>query len=233
MPDVLEPGDFEEIPEDNIDVLSLTDPNLEQSLQIAARVGERGVHSGARSSLRSFWAAASCLCLPSTHPGTPVLLLDFEKRIPWCPALQQLVQKEALQGAKTSQEMSVSPSFQLYLCAQVPLEALATGKRGKLPSRTSRQCTVHILNGVRKTGTPWWYFGNECKHEIHSFKTRFLSASSAKTAIKKEQKELAFIYPMYLSNVYPAPSPCKETRFKPSKCHDPKLHFKIRLFVLF
>ncbi|XP_077197132.1 dynein heavy chain domain-containing protein 1 isoform X2 [Paroedura picta] len=101
VPDMVEQGDYEEMPEDNLEVLSLTDPDLEQNLLIATSV------------------------------GTPVLLVDFEKNIPWCPVLQQLMQKETLQGEKappleTSQEMCVSPSFQLYLCAKLPLEALAT-----------------------------------------------------------------------------------------------------------
>ncbi|XP_060119766.1 dynein heavy chain domain-containing protein 1 [Heteronotia binoei] len=93
VPDMGEQGDFEELPEDNVEVLSLTDPDLEQNLLTAARV------------------------------GTPVLLVDFEKNIPWSPVLQQLMQKETLQEA--SQEMSVAPSFELYLCTKLPLEALA------------------------------------------------------------------------------------------------------------
>lgn len=64
------------------------------------------------------------------HAGNPVLLVDFEKNVPWCPALQQLLmQKEAPSEKEASQETSLTPSFQLYLCAKLPLEALATGKR--------------------------------------------------------------------------------------------------------
>ncbi|XP_015280495.1 PREDICTED: LOW QUALITY PROTEIN: dynein heavy chain domain-containing protein 1 [Gekko japonicus] len=100
VPEMVELGDYEAMPEDNLEVLSLTDPDLEQNLLTAASV------------------------------GTPVLLTDFEKNIPWCPALQQLMQKETLlpPGAKTPppEQMSVSPSFQLYLCTRLPLEALAT-----------------------------------------------------------------------------------------------------------
>uniref|UniRef100_A0ACB8FFS0 Uncharacterized protein n=1 Tax=Sphaerodactylus townsendi TaxID=933632 RepID=A0ACB8FFS0_9SAUR len=100
-PEMVEQGDCDETPKDNLVVLSLKDPNLEQIL------------------------------LTSASTGVPVLLVDVEKNIPWCPVLQQLVKKEPLQGvpstcSQTPQERSVSSSFQLYLCVHIPLEALAT-----------------------------------------------------------------------------------------------------------
>ncbi|XP_033001694.1 dynein heavy chain domain-containing protein 1 [Lacerta agilis] len=99
VPDMLEHGSSEEITEDNLEVLSLTDPDLEQNLYNAA-------------------------CL-----GTPVLLTDFEKNVPWCPALQQLMQKELFRGALRSESAEdavlVPTSFRLYLCTELPLEALA------------------------------------------------------------------------------------------------------------
>ncbi|XP_054830568.1 dynein heavy chain domain-containing protein 1 [Eublepharis macularius] len=101
VPDMAEQGSCDDLPEDSLEMLSLMDPDLEQSL-----------------------LSAACL-------GYPVLLADFERNIPWGPALQQLMQKEPFQRAKvvlpeSNEEVHVSPSFQLYLCTKVPLEDLAT-----------------------------------------------------------------------------------------------------------
>nr|XP_056714739.1 dynein heavy chain domain-containing protein 1 [Euleptes europaea] len=100
VPDMVEQGDYDEMPTDDLEVLSLADPDLEQCLRSAASA------------------------------GFPVLLVDFEKNIPWCPILEQLMQKETLQGAPTASSetmkgIPVSSSFQLYLCVNLPLEALA------------------------------------------------------------------------------------------------------------
>nr|XP_034971207.1 dynein heavy chain domain-containing protein 1 [Zootoca vivipara] len=99
VPDMVEQGSSEEIAEDNLEILSLTDPDLEQNL-----------------------------CNAACH-GIPVLLMDFEKNVPWCPALQQLMQKESFRGALHSESMEdavlVPTSFRLYLCTELPLEALA------------------------------------------------------------------------------------------------------------
>ncbi|KAJ6652297.1 hypothetical protein lerEdw1_012750, partial [Lerista edwardsae] len=103
VPDMVEQGSNEEIPEDNLTVASLTDPDLEQTLRNAAGL------------------------------GLPVLLMDFEKSTPWCPTLQQLMEKEALAGAEgglllqveSKEDILVPASFQLYLCTSLPLEALA------------------------------------------------------------------------------------------------------------
>ncbi|XP_077782912.1 dynein heavy chain domain-containing protein 1 isoform X3 [Podarcis muralis] len=99
VPDMVEQGSSIEIAEDNLEVLSLTDPDLEQNLCKAAGL------------------------------GTPVLLTDFEKNVPWCPALEELMQKESFGGALHSKSVEdlaqVPPCFRLYLYTELPLEALA------------------------------------------------------------------------------------------------------------
>ncbi|KAF7235156.1 Dynein heavy chain domain-containing protein 1 [Varanus komodoensis] len=113
VPDMVEQGVCDEIPEDMLEILSLAAPDLEQKLRRAASA------------------------------GSPVLLMDFEKNVPWCPALEQLMQKETFRGAEGTillckseeeeaageeskeEEVLVSPSFQLYLCTELPLEAFA------------------------------------------------------------------------------------------------------------
>ncbi|XP_062983829.1 dynein heavy chain domain-containing protein 1 [Elgaria multicarinata webbii] len=117
VPDTVEQGGFDEIPEDKLEILSLTAPDLDQSLRNAA------------------------------SQGSPVLLTDFEKNVPWCLALQQLMQKESfrgtedtvllpqseekkeeeedIEGEEGNEKVLVPPSFQLYLCTELPLEALA------------------------------------------------------------------------------------------------------------
>lgn len=54
-----EQGDYEEMPEDNLEVLSLTDPDLEQNLLMAASVGELAGEGGVGGllccSLRALW----------------------------------------------------------------------------------------------------------------------------------------------------------------------------------
>ncbi|XP_039385639.1 dynein heavy chain domain-containing protein 1 isoform X3 [Mauremys reevesii] len=95
-----ESGSNEESPEKNLQVLSATDPRLEQNLLAAASA------------------------------GLPILLLDFE-RIPCCPALLQLLQKETLLGeggctlhSESLGAVQVLPSFRLYLSTTLPLRAL-------------------------------------------------------------------------------------------------------------
>ncbi|XP_053163641.1 dynein heavy chain domain-containing protein 1 isoform X3 [Hemicordylus capensis] len=105
MPDMVEQGGDDKLPEDNLAILSLTDPDLDQALQNAA-------------------------CL-----GSPVLLLDVEKRVPWGRTLQQLMQKAAFRAAEGcntlhrgesgEEDIAVPASFRLYLCTSLPLEALA------------------------------------------------------------------------------------------------------------
>ncbi|XP_025032697.1 dynein heavy chain domain-containing protein 1-like isoform X2 [Python bivittatus] len=108
VPDMVEQGGCEEIPEDKLEILSLTNPDLEQSLRNAVNL------------------------------GNPVLLMDFEKNISWCPTLQRLMEKESFRGAesktlfpasekgaKESVCTPVPPSFSLYLCTELPLTALA------------------------------------------------------------------------------------------------------------
>lgn len=46
VPDLVEQGVSEEIPEDNLEILSLTSPDLEQSLKDAVRFGERDLGQG-------------------------------------------------------------------------------------------------------------------------------------------------------------------------------------------
>lgn len=46
VPDLAEQGVSEEIPEDNLEILSLTSPDLEQSLKDAVRFGERDPGQG-------------------------------------------------------------------------------------------------------------------------------------------------------------------------------------------
>ncbi|XP_061485744.1 dynein heavy chain domain-containing protein 1 [Rhineura floridana] len=99
VPDMVEQGCYDEIPENNLEILSLTDPDLEQNLRNAASL------------------------------GSPVLLVDFDKNVPWCLALQQLMQKESFRGvlhSDSGDELLVPSSFRLYLCTELPLEALAT-----------------------------------------------------------------------------------------------------------
>lgn len=68
-----------------------------------------------------------------------MLLLDFEKNVPWCPILKRLMKKEALQlsenpvrlQAKSKEVLLVPPSFQLFLCTALPIEALAEGEQGE------------------------------------------------------------------------------------------------------
>ncbi|KAH0625314.1 hypothetical protein JD844_033823 [Phrynosoma platyrhinos] len=109
VPDMVEQGGWGEIPEDKLEILSLTDPDLENNLRNAVSL------------------------------NLPVLLLNFEKNVPWCPTLQQLMEKESFRGAEGrilptksekgeeegEGEVLVPPSFQLYLCTELPLEALA------------------------------------------------------------------------------------------------------------
>ncbi|XP_034282242.1 dynein heavy chain domain-containing protein 1 isoform X2 [Pantherophis guttatus] len=109
VPDMVEQGGGDEIPEDNLEILSLTSPDLEQSLKDAIKF------------------------------GNPVLLTDFEKDIPWCSALQQLMEKESFWGCPegkiffpASEEdgveaecLPIPPSFFLYLCTELPLKSLA------------------------------------------------------------------------------------------------------------
>lgn len=134
VPDMVEQGSNEEMPEDNLIVASLTDPDLEQTLRNAAGLGQwrtvpaEGGPSGGGRGLDQL------CCLPPA--GLPVLLLDFEKSTPWCPTLKQLMEKEVLPGAEGSlllqveskEDILVSASFQLYLCTSLPLKALADGK---------------------------------------------------------------------------------------------------------
>nr|XP_060623170.1 dynein heavy chain domain-containing protein 1 [Anolis sagrei ordinatus] len=113
VPEMAEQGGWDEIPENNLEILSLTDLDLEDSLRKAI------------------------------SQNAPVLLLNFEKNVPWCPTLRQLMQKESFRGtegvvlpAKPGElqlekeeqaevELKLLPSFQLYLCTELPLEALA------------------------------------------------------------------------------------------------------------
>ncbi|XP_013912923.1 PREDICTED: dynein heavy chain domain-containing protein 1 [Thamnophis sirtalis] len=114
MPDMVEQGGGDEIPEDNLEILSLTSPDLEESLKAAIKF------------------------------GSPVLLTDFEKDVPWCPALQQLIEKESFRGCPEgkiffpaseedgaeAEHLSIPPSFSLYLCTELPLQSLVAGKKG-------------------------------------------------------------------------------------------------------
>ncbi|XP_039203890.1 dynein heavy chain domain-containing protein 1 isoform X2 [Crotalus tigris] len=109
VPDLVEQGVSEEIPEDNLEILSLTSPDLEQSLKDAVRF------------------------------GNPVLLTDFEKDVPWCSALQQLMEKESFwscpegkiffpgseEDGAEAEHLPIPPSFCLYLCTELPLKSLA------------------------------------------------------------------------------------------------------------
>ncbi|XP_032075272.1 dynein heavy chain domain-containing protein 1 [Thamnophis elegans] len=108
VPDMVEQGGGDEIPEDNVEILSLTSPDLEESLKAAIKF------------------------------GSPVLLTDFEKDVPWCPALQQLIEKESFRGCPEgkiffpaseedgaeAEHLSIPPSFSLYLCTELPLQSL-------------------------------------------------------------------------------------------------------------
>ncbi|XP_070605500.1 LOW QUALITY PROTEIN: dynein heavy chain domain-containing protein 1 [Erythrolamprus reginae] len=111
VPDMVDQGGGDEIPEDNLEILSLASPDLEQSLKDAIKLGK------------------------------PVLLTDVEKDVPWCSALQQLVEKgcslgcpeakvffpapEEEGGGAEDEHLPISPSFALYLCTELPLQSLA------------------------------------------------------------------------------------------------------------
>uniref|UniRef100_A0ABM5FVF4 Dynein heavy chain domain-containing protein 1 isoform X2 n=1 Tax=Pogona vitticeps TaxID=103695 RepID=A0ABM5FVF4_9SAUR len=101
VPDMVEQGVCDEIPEDRLEIISLTDPDLEKNL----------------------WNAVS--------QNSPVLLTNFEKNVPWCPSLQQLMQKGSFEEpegtvlrSESEGDVSVPPSFQMYLSTELPLEAL-------------------------------------------------------------------------------------------------------------
>lgn len=144
---MVEQGSSIEIAEDNLEVLSLTDPDLEQNLCKAAGLGEEagapaaGSPRGGCRSLSPAPPGAQANVLLDSHllTGTPVLLTDFEKNVPWCPALEELMQKESFGGALHSKSVEdlaqVPPCFRLYLYTELPLEALAAGKGGaQVPS---------------------------------------------------------------------------------------------------
>ncbi|XP_008121816.2 dynein heavy chain domain-containing protein 1 isoform X1 [Anolis carolinensis] len=113
VPEMAEQGGWDEIPENNLEILSLTDPDLEHTLRKAI-----------------------------SH-NSPVLLMNFEKNVPWCPTLRQLMQKKSFWGTEglvlpakaaelqqekeeqEEEEVKVLPSFQLYLCTELPFESLA------------------------------------------------------------------------------------------------------------
>lgn len=75
--------------------------------------------------------------------GNPVLLTDFEKDVPWCSALQQLMEKESFRGypegkiffpaseedGAEAEHLPIPPSFSLYLCTELPLQSLVAGKK--------------------------------------------------------------------------------------------------------
>ncbi|XP_026544182.1 dynein heavy chain domain-containing protein 1 [Notechis scutatus] len=109
VPDMVEQGGSDEVPEDNLEILSLTSPGLEQSLKDAIKF------------------------------GNPVLLTDIEKDVPWCSALQQLMEKGPFWGCSEgniffpaseedgggAEHLPVTPSFSLYLCTELPVKSLA------------------------------------------------------------------------------------------------------------
>uniref|UniRef100_H9GRX1 Dynein heavy chain domain 1 n=1 Tax=Anolis carolinensis TaxID=28377 RepID=H9GRX1_ANOCA len=85
-------------------------------------------------------------CSLGPFADSPVLLMNFEKNVPWCPTLRQLMQKKSFWGTEglvlpakaaelqqekeeqEEEEVKVLPSFQLYLCTELPFESLAAGE---------------------------------------------------------------------------------------------------------
>ncbi|XP_067420749.1 dynein heavy chain domain-containing protein 1 [Emydura macquarii macquarii] len=98
LPGAEEPGGNEESPEKKLQVLSATDPSLEQNLLAAASI------------------------------GLPVLLLDFEKSPCCPALLQLLQKETLLEVGGCMPELpgagQVLPSFRLYLSTTLPLHAL-------------------------------------------------------------------------------------------------------------
>lgn len=89
-----------------------------------------------------------------------MLLTDVEKDVPWCSALQQLMEKESFwscpegkiffpaseEDGAEAEHLPIPPSFSLYLCTELPLKSLAAGRKETGPDRPN--CCHGIWAGL-------------------------------------------------------------------------------------